>query len=270
MGKLDGKVAFITGAARGQGRSHALTLAAEGADIVAVDVCKEVTPVEYPTAEPADLDETVRLVEALDRRIVAREADVRDSAALAEVAREGAAELGGIDIVVANAGVVNWSRIWEMPDQQWRDLIDVNLTGVFHTLKATVPIMIDQERGGSIVITSSSAGIKSLPGQGHYSASKHGLVGLMKSAAIELAPYKIRVNTIHPWAVDTPMGGVTPSLVRFLEESPSYADSFKQLLNDPPLIAPRDISEAVLYLAGDSGRLVTGIQLPVDSGNTVV
>ncbi|MEU7817124.1 mycofactocin-coupled SDR family oxidoreductase [Pseudonocardia sp. NPDC049154] len=270
MGTLEGKVAFITGAARGQGRSHALTLAAEGADIVAVDVCKEVTPVEYPTAERKDLDETVRLVEALDRRIVAREVDVRDSAALAAAAREGEAELGGIDIVLANAGVVNWSRIWEMPDQQWQDMIDVNLSGVFHTLKATVPTMIKQGRGGAIVITSSTAGIKSLPGQSHYSASKHGVVGLMKSAAIELAPYNIRVNTVHPWAVDTEMGGVTPSLERFLQESPSYGDSFHQVLADPPLLAPADISAAVLYLVSDSGRAVTGVQLPVDSGATVV
>lgn len=268
MGTLDGKVAFITGAARGQGRSHAVTLAEEGANIIAVDICAEATSVDYEPATPADLEQTAKLVEALGRRIVARRVDVRDSVAMAGVAAEGAEELGGLDIVVANAGVVNWARFWEMADQQWRDVIDINLTGVFNTLKAAAPIMIAQGRGGAIVITSSSAGIKSLPAQAHYSASKHGVVGLMKTAAIELAPFNIRVNTVHPWGVDTPMGVFTEDMQKIVADNPSYAMFYNQLLNDPPIAAPRDISEAVLYLVSASGRLVTGIELPVDSGAT--
>ncbi|MET0821801.1 MAG: mycofactocin-coupled SDR family oxidoreductase [Aeromicrobium sp.] len=270
MGKLDGKVAFITGAARGQGRSHAVMLAAEGADIIAVDICAEASPVDYPAATPADLEETVRLVEGLGRRIVARQADVRSSAALAAVVADGVAELGSVDVVVANAGIVSWSRFWEMPDGMWQDMIDINLTGVFNTLKAAVPSMIEQGRGGAIVITSSVAGIKSLPAQAHYSASKHGVVGLMKTAAIELAPFDIRVNAVHPWGVDTAMGGMSGTVERLLAENPSYANSFGQLLNDPPIAQPQDISEAVLYLVGPSGRLVTGISLPVDAGATKV
>jgi SDR family mycofactocin-dependent oxidoreductase len=270
MGKLDGTVAFITGAARGQGRSHAVMLAAEGADIIAVDICGEAAPVDYPTATPADLEETVRLVEDLGRRIVARQADVRSSAALAAAVTEGVAELGSVDIVVANAGIVSWSRFWEMPDDVWQDMIDINLTGVFNTLKAAAPTMIEQGRGGAIVITSSVSGIKSLPAQAHYAAAKHGVVGLMKTAAIELAPFDIRVNAVHPWGVDTPMGGLTGTVERLLAENPSYAASFGQLLNDPPIAQPSDISEAVLYLVGPSGRLVTGISLPVDAGATKV
>lgn len=270
MGKLDGKVAFITGAARGQGRSHAVMLAAEGADIIAVDICAEAAPVEYATATPADLEETVRLVEAQDRRIFARSADVRSSVDLAAVVADGVAELGSVDIVVANAGIVSWSRLWEMPDKVWQDMIDINLTGVFNTLKAAVPTMIEQGLGGAIVIISSVAGIKSLPGQAHYSSAKHGVVGLMKSAAIELAPFDIRVNTVHPWGVATDMGEITASTERLLTENPSYSAAFGQLLNNPPMAQPHDISEAVLYLVGPSGRLVTGISLPVDAGATRV
>lgn len=270
MGILDGKVAFITGAARGQGRSHAVHLAEHGAAIVAVDVCKRVSQEAYDPATPEDLAETVRLVEAKGGRILAREMDVRDSAAMSEVARDGAAQFGGLDIVVANAGVTTWSTLLDMPDELWQDTIDINLTGVYKTLKATVPLMVEQGRGGAIVIISSVAGIKALPGLSHYSASKHGIVGLMKAAAIELAPFKIRVNTIHPWGVDTHMGQTPPKAQQMLADNPSFGGSFGQLLHEPSIASPLDISEAVLFLVSPASRLITGIQLPVDAGATKV
>jgi SDR family mycofactocin-dependent oxidoreductase len=270
MGTLDGKVAFITGAARGQGRSHAIVLAEQGASIIAVDACKRVSEEAYDPATPADLAETVKLVEDLDGRILAREIDVRDPAGLREIARDGAAEFGGLDIVVANAGVTTWSGMLDISEDLWQDTIDINLTGVFNTIKATAPIMIEHGRGGSIVITSSVAGLKALPGLTHYSASKHGLVGLMKGAAIELAQHHIRVNTVHPWGVDTHMGTTPPIAQKLFEENPQYMDSFKQLLHKPSIATPRDISETVLFLASDASRLITGVALPVDAGATKV
>lgn len=270
MGILDGKVALVTGAARGQGRSHALCLAEQGAAILAVDVCRRVSEEAYLPATPEDLAETVRLVTATGGRILARELDVRDGPSLEQFVRSGAEELGGLDIVVANAGVTTWSTLLEMSGRLWQDTIDINLTGVFNTLKASVPILVEQGRGGSIVIISSVAGIKALPGLAHYSASKHGLVGLMKAAAIELAPYRIRVNTIHPWGVDTPMGETPAKAHTMFEEHPSYQASFGQLLHEPSIATPQDISEAVLFLVSPASRLITGIQLPVDAGATKV
>lgn len=269
MGILDGKVAFITGAARGQGRSHAIYLADHGAAIVAVDVCARVSDEAYDPATPEDLAETVNLVEKAGGRILARELDVRDSAGMAEFAQEAAAEFGGIDIVVANAGVTTWSTLLEMPNDLWQDTIDINLTGVYKTLKATVPHLIERG-GGSIVIISSVAGIKALPGLSHYSASKHGIVGLMKGAAVELAQYRIRVNTIHPWGVDTHMGTTPPKAMKMFEENPSFMNSFGQLLHEPSIATPLDISEAVLFLVSPASRLITGVQLPVDAGATKV
>jgi SDR family mycofactocin-dependent oxidoreductase len=266
---MAGKVAFITGAARGQGRAHCVRLAEEGADIIAVDVCADVAPVPFPPATREDLDETVRLVEALGRRIVARVADVRDSEALCAVCAEGAAALGGIDAVVANAGINNWNRFWEMPDEQWETLVDVNLTGVWKTMKAAAPIMIEQGRGGSIILVSSVAGLKSLPAQAHYAAAKHGLVGLCKAAAIELGPYNIRVNTIHPWGVDTPMGADS-TIHELLAQHPTYAASFASILADPPVATPRDIADTVLFLASDESRVITAAQIPTDMGATKV
>lgn len=270
MRTLDGKVAFITGAARGQGRSHAVRLAEEGADIVAVDACKRVSREAYDPATPEELAETVELVEKAGGRILAREIDVRDAAAMREIAQEGSARFGGMDIVVANAGVTTWSTLLDMDDELWQDTIDINITGVYQTLKATVPLMIAQGRGGSIVITSSVAGIKALPGLSHYSASKHAIVGLMKGAAIELAPHQIRVNTIHPWGVDTAMGTTPPYAMDMFAAQPSYGDSFKQLLHSPSIASPQDISEAVLFLVSPAARLITGVQLPVDAGATKV
>jgi SDR family mycofactocin-dependent oxidoreductase len=269
MGRVEGKVAFITGAARGQGRGHAVRLAEEGADIIVVDVCAAVTETAYPAATVEDLDETVRAVEKLGRRVVARRVDVRDLDGLEAAVQEGVAELGSLDVVVANAGICTWGRFWEMSAEVWQTMIDVNLTGVWHTLKVSAPIMIEQGRGGSMITISSVAGLKSLPAQGHYAAAKHGIVGLTKTAALELGPYRIRVNSIHPWGVDTPMIQ-DRTIETLLVDHPSYAASFGQVLTEPTVADPRDISDAVLWLASDASRMVTGIQLPVDAGATKV
>jgi SDR family mycofactocin-dependent oxidoreductase len=270
MRTLDGKVAFITGAARGQGRSHAVTLAEHGAAIIAVDVCKNVSTAIYDPPDSEDLKRTCHLVEQAGGRIVASELDVRDSRGMNAFVRSAATELGGLDIVVANAGISTWSTLLEMSEQVWDEMIDINLTGVFKTLKATVPLMVEYGHGGSIVITSSVAGIKALPGMSHYSAAKHGVVGLMKAAAIELAPHRIRVNTVHPWGVDTPMGVTPDHAKQMFADNPSFMNSFGQLLHEPSIASPRDISEAVLFLVSPSARLITGIQIPVDAGATKV
>jgi SDR family mycofactocin-dependent oxidoreductase len=188
-GRVEGKVAFITGAARGQGRSHAVRLAEEGADIIAVDICAQIGSVPYEMATPADLAETVREVEALDRRIVAAEADVRDYAALKAALDDGVAQLGGLDIVSANAGIASFAPAADLEEATWQDMIDVNLTGVWHAAKAAIPHLIAGGRGGSIVLTSSTAGLVALPNMAHYVAAKHGVVGLMRTLALELAPH---------------------------------------------------------------------------------
>jgi SDR family mycofactocin-dependent oxidoreductase len=271
LGRLESKVAFITGAARGQGRAHAVRMAQEGADVVLSDVCAPATPTDYPPATADDLAETVRQVEALGRRVVWAQADVRDLPSLEELVRRGVGELGRLDVVVANAGVSNWGRFWEMPLERWRDMIDINLTGVFHTLRATVPAMIEAGNGGSIVCISSVAGIKSLPGQAHYAAAKHGVVGLAKSAAIELAPYRIRVNTVHPWGVSTPMAlEGAEAHEKIFADNPSYAAAMGQYWFDPPISEPEDIANAVFFLASDDARTITGTQLTVDHGATKI
>ena len=209
-GKLEGKVAFITGAARGQGRSHAIRLAQEGADIIAVDICAQIASVAYPMATPEDLAETVKAVEALDRRIVARQADVRDEDGLRAAFEAGAAELGPVDIVLANAGIAPMS-LGEELHQAWQDVIDVNLTGVFNTVEIAIPSMIERGAGGAIVLTSSTAGITGIGGPSRgglgYTASKHGVVGLMRSYANSLAPHRIRVNSVAPHRGEHPDGG---------------------------------------------------------------
>jgi SDR family mycofactocin-dependent oxidoreductase len=272
MGVLDGKVAFITGAARGQGRSHAVRLAEEGADIIAVDLCKQPETVSVPGATPEDLQETVSLVEAFGRRIVARQADVRDLTRLSLIAREGVAELGRLDIVVANAGI--WAVGATEPEgpearaKVWQESIDIDLTGVWNTVEATVPILIDAGQGGAIVLTSSTAGLKSMAinslAQTAYTAAKHGVVGLMRNTAVELAPHMIRVNTIHPTSVHTPMieNDVTAAYVE------AHPETMALMSNLMPVDAvdPVDISNGVLYLVSDAGRYVTGITLPVDAG----
>jgi SDR family mycofactocin-dependent oxidoreductase len=272
MGRVEGKVAFITGAARGQGRSHALRLAQEGADIIAVDVCKQIETVPYPTATPDDLAETVRQVEALDRRIVAAEVDVRDLAGLTKAVDEGVAQLGRLDIVLANAGISTPASTLEMDEETWSTMIDVNLTGVWKTLRASVPHILAGGRGGSVVITSSLAAIYANPNTAHYSAAKAGLVMLARVMAKELAPQNIRVNTIHPTTVATDMilNEPTYRLFRPDLEHPTRADFEEAALTlnkmPVPAIDAVDISNAVLYLVSDDGRYVTGTTHVVDAG----
>ncbi len=277
MGRLDGKVAFITGAARGQGRSHALRLAQEGADIIAVDICAQVDSVGYPLATPEDLAETVRQVEALDRRIVASPADVRDSAALKRAVDEGVAELGRLDIVLANAGIASFGTVENLTDELWDDMIDINLTGVFKTVRAALPHLRAHGQGGAIVITSSTAGIKGMANLAHYVSAKHGVVGLMKTLANELAPDMIRVNSVHPTAVDTDMIHNDQTYGLFVPDKPASevtrdeVSEIFQALNALPVrwVDPVDISNAVLFLVSDDARYITGVQLPVDAGSTI-
>ena len=272
MGTLDGKVAFITGAARGQGRSHAVALAREGADIIAVDLCAQAATVEYPMATPADLAQTVEEVEALDRRIVATRADVRDLPALTAAVADGVAQLGRLDIVLANAGISTPAPTLEMDEQVWDEMIAINLTGVWKTVKAAVPHIQATGDGGSVVITSSLAAMYSNPNTAHYTAAKAGLVGFMKVLAKELAPESIRVNTIHPTTVATGMilNDPTYRLFRPDLDAPTRADFevAALTLNKLPVAAlePIDISNAVLYLVTDAGRYVTGTTFVVDAG----
>jgi SDR family mycofactocin-dependent oxidoreductase len=273
VARLDGKVVFITGAARGQGRSHAIRLAEEGADIIACDLCEQMETVPYKMSTSEDLQETVRLVEDLGRRVVARPADVRVPDQLQAIVEEGLDELGHVDIVCANAGIIMYAPSWKLTRQQWQDVIDVNLTGVWETCRAAIPHMIERGEGGSIVITSSDAGTKGILNASHYGAAKHGLVGLMKTLANELAPYMIRVNTIHPTAVDTGMiqNESTYRLFRPDLEKPTKEDALEGFgtlnLLPIPYVEPRDVSNAVLWLASDEARYVTGLQMRVDAGS---
>jgi SDR family mycofactocin-dependent oxidoreductase len=268
-GKLEGKVAFITGAARGQGRSHAIRLAQEGANIIAVDICRQIESVAYPMPTPGDLAETVKEVEALDRRIVAREADVRDEAGLKAAFDAGVAELGPVDIVLANAGIAPMA-LGEERHEAWQDVIDVNLTGVFNTVETAKPSLIERGQGGTIVLTSSTAGITGIGGdtQGGlgYTASKHGVVGLMRSYANILAPHNIRVNSVHPTGVRTPMV-VNEVMQAFLEADPQMGQAMANAL-PVDMVEPVDISNAIVFLVSDDGRFVTGVTLPVDAGFT--
>jgi SDR family mycofactocin-dependent oxidoreductase len=266
-GRVAGKVAFVTGAARGQGRSHALRLAEEGADIIAVDVLEDYPSVPYGMATQADLDETAKQVEALDRRIVAARADVRDAARLKVVVDEGVAQLGRLDIVCANAGICTVQAWDEVTPQVWQDTLDTNLTGVWNTMVVAAPHLI-ASGGGSIVCTSSTAGIKGLPFLAPYVAAKHGVVGIARTMAHELARHHIRVNTVHPTGVDTPMaaglGGLDPLLGRDPNLGPIFMNTYPVEMVDA-----RDISNAVLFLASDEARYVTGLEFTVDAGNTI-
>jgi SDR family mycofactocin-dependent oxidoreductase len=272
MGQLDGKVAFITGAARGQGRSHALTLAREGADIIAVDICKQAETVPYPMATPEDLAETVSQVEALDRRIIASQVDIRELGALSAAVNDGVAQLGRLDIVLANAGISTPAPTLEMDEEVWDEMIEVNLTGQWKTIRAAVPHVIAGGRGGSVVITSSLAAIYANPNTAHYTAAKAGLVGFMKVLAKELAPHSIRVNTVHPTTVATDMILNEPTYRLFRPDlaNPTREDFevAARTLNKLPVAAidPSDISNAILYLVSDAGRYVTGITHVVDAG----
>ncbi|MQA84725.1 MAG: mycofactocin-coupled SDR family oxidoreductase [Streptosporangiales bacterium] len=276
MGLLDGKVAFITGAARGQGRSHAQRLAQEGADIVAVDALESIDWMSYRLAGPDDLAETVRLVEKEGRRIVARKADVRDLDGVSAALRDGLAEFGRLDVVCANAGIIPSGNLtWEIDPRQWRDVIDVNLTGVFNTVKAAIPHMIEFGSGGSIVLTSSGAALISGTHFADYSAAKAALLSLTRTLAYELAPHLIRVNAICPTSVNTPMIQ-NEGLYRMFRpdlEKPGPADvaaefQSKNLL-PIPWIQPVDVSNAIVWLASEGARYVTGVTLPVDAGNAL-
>jgi SDR family mycofactocin-dependent oxidoreductase len=260
-----GKVVLITGAARGQGRAEALRLAAEGADIIALDVCRDLETTQYPGASPEDLAETARQVEALDRRIVTAEVDVRDYDGVAAAVQQGVAELGRLDVVIANAGMTTAARAWEIDAEHWQATIDINLTGAFHTAKATIPTMIAQGTGGAITFTSSVAGLRGLPLLADYVAAKHGVTGLAKTLANELAEYRIRVNTVHPHGVAT--GLLVPELFPMLEQTPAFGPLYMGALPDPVSQA-EDIAAAVAWISSDEARHVTGIQLPVDLGRT--
>lgn len=266
-GSLQGRVAFITGAARGQGRSHAVRLAREGADIIALDICGPASAsVTYPPATREDLDETARLVENEGRKVLSREVDIRDDAALRDVVADGIEQFGRLDVVVANAGVLSWGRIWELTDEQWDAVIGVNLTGTWRTLRATVPAMIEAGNGGSIVVVSSSAGIKATPGNGHYSASKHGLTALTNTLAIELGEFGIRVNSIHPYSVDTPM--IEPeAMMEIFAKHPTFVHSFPPMPVQPNgFMAADEVANVVAWLAGEGSGTLTGTQIPVDKG----
>lgn len=275
MGRLDGKVAFITGAARGQGRSHAIRLAQEGADIIAIDVCEAVETNKIPPATQEDLDETVRQVEALDRRILATKADVRDYDAVKSAVDAGVAELGRLDIVAANAGISGTpNRAEDIPEDDWKTMIDINLSGAWRACKAAIP-HLRAAGGGSIIITSSDAGLFAYENISHYVSAKHGLVGLMRTLALELAPDMIRVNSVHPTTVatDMVMNETIFKLFRPDLENPTkddFAAAAVQMNALPiPWVEAVDISNAVLFLASDESRYITGVPLPVDAGAAV-
>lgn len=275
MNSMQDKVVLITGAARGQGRNHAIRLAEQGADIIAIDLCQQIDSVDYPMSTRDDLAQTTRLVEQRDRRIVAMEADVRDAEALTTAVERGVAELGRLDSVVANAGIVSVGPSLEMPEQTWRDVIDVNLTGVWQTVKAAAPHVIAGGRGGSVIITGSTSSVKAVQGLAHYTSAKHALVGLMKTFAVELAEHRIRANLVLPTNTDTPMLVNDSILKLFLPDktTPTRGDAMAEgsgfravSLLDVPWMDADDITGAVVYLASDAARYVTGVVLPVDGG----
>jgi SDR family mycofactocin-dependent oxidoreductase len=266
-GRVEGKVAFVTGAGRGQGRSHAIRLAEEGADVIAVDVLEDYATVGYPMSSRADLDETVRAVEALDRRIVATKADVRDFDAVRAALDRGVAELGRLDVVVANAGICTVQAWDQVTPEVWQDTLDTNLTGVWNSIVVAVPHLV-AAGGGSVIATSSTAGIKGLPYLAPYVAAKHGVVGVCRSLANELARHSIRVNTVHPTGVDTPMASGIGGLEGLINSDPDIGPIFMNTLPVESL-DPREISNAVLFLASDESRYVTGLEFTVDAGNTI-
>ena len=267
-GRVEGKVAFITGAGRGQGRSHAIRLAEEGADIVAVDILEDYASVGYAMSTESDLTETARMVEALDRRIVTAKADVRDPAALKAAVDAGVAQLGRLDIVCANAGIATaqeWSRV---TPQVWQDTLDTNLTGVWNTFVATIPHLI-ASGGGSIIATSSVAGVKGLPFLQPYVAAKFGVTGLVKAMANELAEHHIRVNSVHPTGVRTPMADGLTSMQPLNDKFPDLALIHRNTMPGVDAVEAADISNAVLFLACDESRYVTGLEMLVDAGSTI-
>jgi SDR family mycofactocin-dependent oxidoreductase len=274
MSRFDGKVAFITGAARGQGRAEAVRLAKEGADIIAIDIAAAVETNIAAPATPEDLAETVRMVEQLDRRIYSAQADVRDYDKLKFVLDEGVAELGRLDIVIANAGMWSYGLAHELTEEAWQTVIDVDLTGVWHTMKAVIPILKQQGTGGSIILTSSALGLMASPNVAHYVAAKHGVVGLMRTLALELASDNIRVNTVNPTSVNTDLIQNAPTYELFAPDL-APADRTREAIvprfaaltpMNIPWVEADDVANAVAWLASDDARYVTGITLPVDAG----
>jgi (+)-trans-carveol dehydrogenase len=270
MGRLEGKVAFITGAARGQGRAHAVTMAREGAQIVAIDICAQVEGTKYPLATQADLDETVRLVEELDRRCIAVTADARDSAAMRAAADQAASEFGGIDIAVVNHGIVMAGTWEDITDEDWDTMIETNLSAVWRSSRAVIPHLIARG-GGSLILTASSAGLRTFSGLTSYVAAKHGVVGLAKALAVELGPQWVRVNALCPGNVSTPMyhndyihdmfnGG--PGGTKETAIFPSMASQLLPI----PWFEPEHIAYAAVYLASDEGRFITGTAMSIDGG----
>ena len=272
-GRVEGKVAFITGAGRGQGRSHAVKLASEGADIIAIDILKDVEGA-LPMATPDDLAETVKLVETHDRRIIATQADVRDLDGLKAAVDAGVEELGRLDIVVANAGIASMGGpVEKMSQDNWKHTIDINLTGLWNTARVAIPHMIAGGQGGAIVLTSSVGGMHAMPNMSHYVSAKHGVIGLMRSLAVELGQYEIRVNSVLPTNVNTPMfmNEGTYKMFRPDLENPTAADVepiAAQFMHVLPhgWIEPEDVSNAILFLASDESRYITGVPLPIDLG----
>ncbi len=274
MGRMDGKVAFVTGAARGQGRSHAVRLAGEGADIIAIDICRKFEASPADGATPEDLDVTAGMVKDAGGRVVTAEVDVRDFDALRAAVDSGVEQLGRLDVIVANAGIgTTAGKLHKAGEALWQEMIDVNLSGVWKTVKAGVPHILAGDRGGSIVLTSSVAGFKAYPHVGHYVAAKHGVIGLMRSFAVELGQHMIRVNAVLPTHVNSPllMNEATYRAFRPDLENPGPDDlapvcqSFHYL--PIPWVTPEDISNAVLFLVSDEARYITGVALPVDAGS---
>jgi len=275
MGRVEGKIALITGAARGQGRNHALRLAEQGADIIALDICADLPTIPYPLATEDDLDETAALVEKLGRRVVSAKVDVRDAERLDQVVSKAVSELGGLDIVSVNAGICGYGQVLDLSADEWNEMIDVNLTGSFNTAKATIPHILSQGRGGSVIFTASTCGLEAVAGIGHYNASKFGVVGLTKTLALELGEHGVRVNAVCPTNVATPMFQNDFTMKLFFPdiENPGLAEAeapnsvARQMHVIPiPWVDVEDITNAVMFLASDEARYVTGTTLVVDAG----
>lgn len=275
-GALAGRVAFVTGAARGQGRAYAVRLAREGADVIISDICAPVSDtVPYVGATEEDLAETVRLIEAEGAKVLARTVDIRDDAAVRGLVADGVEQFGRMDILVANAGVLSWGRLWELSDEQWNSVIDTNLTGTWRTLRAVIGPMIEAGNGGSIIIVSSAGGIKATPGNGHYAASKHGLTALTNTLALELGEYGIRVNSIHPYSIATPMI-MNDSMLAVLGAHQSFLHSYPPMPYQPvdkgtsgkrsDFMTAEEAAEVVVWLAGDNSGVISGSQILVDRG----
>ena len=277
MADLEGRVAFVTGAARGQGRAYAVRLAREGADVIVCDICAPASDtIPYVASTPEDLAETVRLVESEGRKALSRVVDIRDDAALCALVADGVERFGRLDVLVANAGVLSWGRLWELTDEQWNTVIDVNLTGTWRTLRAVIPAMIEAGNGGSIVIVSSAAGIRATPGNGHYAASKHGLTALTNTLAIELGEYSIRVNSIHPYSIATPMIE-NDAMLGILAKHPAFLHSYAPMPYQPldkdnkkakrnDFMSAEEAAEVVVWLASDHSGVLSGSQVVVDRG----